>query len=482
MSIIRYFLAGMAELVDAMDLGSIAERREGSNPFTRTNLEKIMSNIKKIHDKKLKIQYSVGYDVNEINQKIDSEAQKQQEKVKLDGFRRGQVPLNIIKEKFFVSLLNETAQNLVEESVDKLIKDNNYKLITRPEIKINTLEKDKNFEFEITFNLYPEIPEIKYEKIKLKKYNIKISNKEIEDRKNKIVKSRSTWTEQNDDYLSKNGDKLKIDFLGKIDDVPFDGGKAENYNLELGSKTFIDNFEDQLIGKKKNEEVQVKVKFPKDYQQKNLANKNAVFEVKIKSISTPTIPELTNDFVKENFNLDSVEKFNEEIESELKKLYEIGTKNKLKTDIFDWFKKNIDVDLPENIVDDEFNREWKPIEEELKTNPNKFSNEKEKQKEMENIRKNSEESIKLGLILSEIGKINNIELKNTEVNEEIRKRASAYPGQESMIVDFYTKNKNALNQLTGLLLEDKVIDFITEKSSLVEEEISFEDFEKLNNK
>ena len=437
-----------------------------------------MSDIKKIYDKNLELKYSVKIPTNEMDEKINQEAEKEKDKIKIDGFRKGKVPLDIIKNKFSATLLNDVAQNLVEENIQKLIKDNDYKLISRPEINIKKLDINSDFEFEISLILYPKIPEIKYEKIKLKKQNIKLTDKDIQEGIQKLVKSKAKWVEQDSDYKSKLGDRVKIDFLGKIDDVEFKGGKGENYNLELGSKSFIDDFEEQLLNKKSGEEVKVKVRFPKNYHQKDLADKKAVFEVKIHSISIPEIPELTDEFLKENFNIENQDKLKEMITKELTTIYESNTKNKLKNDMFEWIKKEVDVDLPLKIVDEEFNREWAPIENELKNNPNKFASEKDKQKEMENIRNNSEQSIKLGLILSEIGKANNIEVKDTEVTEEIRKRASVYPGQEGMIVDFYMKNQNALNQLTGILLEDKVVDFILSKATVKEEEVSIEDFNK----
>ena len=149
------------------------------------------------------------------------------------------------------------------------------------------------------------------------------------------------------------------------------------------------------------------------------------------------------DELKENFNIESVEKLEEMIEKELSSMYESATKSDVKAEIFEWLKKNVKFDLPASIIEDEYKREWAPIEEELKTNPNKFKSEKDKEKEQEEVRQNAEDSVKLGLILSEIGKANKIEVSDAELIEEIRKRASAYPGQEQMIADFYMKNKSA---------------------------------------
>ena len=474
----------MAELVDAIDLGSIAARRGGSSPFTRTIFrcdvqQRIkMTDIKKIIDKNLEKKFAVKISSDELNKAIDAEAEKQKDKIKIDGFRKGKVPVEFIKNKYSAVLLSDAAENLVENTVNNIIKENNYNLISRPKIDVKTLENNKDFEFEISFELYPEIPEIKYNKINLKKQKVKIDKKDIEEGKNRLLKTRANWKEQDDNYKAQKGDKVKIDFLGKLKGEPFEGGKAEGYELELGSKSFIDNFEDQLIGKKAGDEVEVKVSFPKNYHKKELAGQPAVFEVKVHKVSTAEMPELNDQFLKDNFNIETVEKLEEMIEKELSSMYESATKSDVKADIFEWLKKNVKFELPESIIEDEFNREWAPIENELKTNPDKFKTEKEKEKEKAEVRQNAEDSVKLGLILSEIGKANNIKVEDTELIEEIRKRATAYPGQEQMIADFYMKNKSALNQLTGLILEDKVIDFICKQANVEEKEVSIEDFMK----
>lgn len=427
-----------------------------------------MTNIKKISDKNLELEFEITIPLDEFNQEINKELEKQQKTLKIDGFRKGKVPLNVIKNKYSALILSETAENLVEKTINQIIDENKYNLISRPQIEIKVLEMDKDFEFKATLNLFPEIPEIKYEKIKLKKQKAEVNDEEINKAKDRILKNFAKWVEQDKEYQAKNGDKVKIDFLGKLNGEPFEGGKGENYDLELGSKSFIDTFEDQLLGKKAGDEVEVKVTFPKNYHSKKLAGQPAVFEVKVHSVSTAEKQDITDEFVKENLGLESIEKLNEAITKELTSLYTKTTRNKLKEDIFEWLKKNVKVELPKNIVEEEFNRQWAQAERDMKNNPNKFKDDKEKDKKKKEVEQNAEESIKLGLILSEIGKKNNIQVQEAEVIEEIRQRASAMPGQEQMIVDFYLKNKPALNQITGSLLEDKVIDFIASKADTEE--------------
>ena len=437
-----------------------------------------MTNIKKVSDKDLELKFEISVSVDELKQEMEKEAEKQQKTLKIDGFRKGKVPLSVIKNKYSALILSESAENLVENTINKIIDENKYALISRPKIEIKTLESDKDFEFTATLELYPEIPAIDYKKMKLEKEKVEISDKEIEESQKRILKNFLQWVEQENTYKAEKGDKVNINFLGKIDGKPFDGGKAENYDLELGSKSFIDTFEDQLIGAKTGDEITVKVSFPENYHSKELAGKPATFDVKINSVSTPGEQEVNDEFINKNLNIESLEKFHEMIKKELTSIYERGSKNKIKNAIFEWLKKNVKIELPKTIVDEEFNRQWAEVERDLSKNPNKFKDEKEKEEEKDKIRKEAEESIKLGLILSQIGKENNIQVQETEIIEEIRKRAASMPGQEQMFVDFYLKNKTALNQITGSILEDKVIDFITDKADTKEVVVSVEDLKK----
>ena len=437
-----------------------------------------MTNIKKVSDKDLELKFEISVSVDELKQEMEKEAEKQQKTLKIDGFRKGKVPLSVIKNKYSALILSESAENLVENTINKIIDENKYALISRPKIEIKTLESDKDFEFTATLELYPEIPAIDYKKMKLEKEKVEISDKEIEESQKRILKNFLQWVEQENTYKAEKGDKVNINFLGKIDGKPFDGGKAENYDLELGSKSFIDTFEDQLIGAKTGDEITVKVSFPENYHSKELAGKPATFDVKINSVSTPGKQEVDDEFIKKNLNIENLEKFHEMIKKELTSIYERGSKNKIKNAIFEWLKKNVKIELPKTIVDEEFNRQWAEVERDLSKNPNKFKDEKEKEEEKDKIRKEAEESIKLGLILSQIGKENNIQVQETEIIEEIRKRAASMPGQEQRFVDFYLKNKTALNQITGSILEDKVIDFIADKADTKEVVVSVEDLKK----
>lgn len=478
----------MAELVDALDLGSNAERRGGSTPSTRTIMNlKILEmsnyNTKITIDKDLKKEMEITIPSQEVDKEIDNKVNEYQKTYKMHGFRTGKVPAHLIKEKHKHGLLGEVSENLVNNAIVEILRDKKYKLALSPRVKFKELEADKDLIFSVTFELFPEVPEIKFNKISLEKDIVKLSEKDMKESVDKLIEGRKEWKEEKDKaYKTKKGNSVEIDFLGKLNGVPFEGGEAKDYRLELGSGSFIKGFEDQLIGKKAGEEVLVKVKFPKDYHKKDLAGKPVEFEVKIHKIFSGKKPELTSEFLKKNFNVENLDKLKKIVKDQTQSMYENISQENVKGDIFEWIKKNIKVEMPEGLVDEQFKKMWEGIEQEIRNNPKKFKNEKEKEKVKKENRKLAEEMVKVGLVLSEIGKKNDIKVSNKEITDAIYEKAKNFAGQEDIFINYYKKNKDALSDLTGALLENKVIDFIISKANVKEVNLSGKEFQKKQEK
>ncbi|MDR2527340.1 MAG: trigger factor [Rickettsiales bacterium] len=420
-----------------------------------------MSSVKKVKNDGLEKSFNVRVPNEYFIKKYEDEIVKIQKNIKIDGFRKGHVPADVIKNKFSVKVLSDTCEDVINEEVKKIIDENGFTLATRPKIDIKEYDEKKDLEFEVAFELLPEIPNIDFGKIKLKKQNIKVSKKDIEDEKLHILRNKANWNER--DKSSELGDKVKIDFLGKINGEAFEGGKSENYDLILGSKSFIDTFEEQLVDKKSGDEVTVKVKFPENYNKKELAGKNAVFEVKIKSVSAPEFPELTDDYLKNNFNIDNYEEFEKAIEKELKNAFDRSAKNLLNKNIINWLKSSVKIELPKSIVEDELKR---------------VINDKMTASENKEAKKKVEDDVKVSLVLGDLAKKNNINAEKSEIIQEIYKISSAYPEQQKMLVDYYTKNQYMLNQISSQIIENKVLDYIVDKANLDEVDISIDEFIK----
>ncbi len=267
----------MAKLVDALDLGSSVERRVGSSPSIRTNLINIYKmseiQIKNTLSKKLKREYEITIPFSKIDQKIDERVSILQKNYKMKGFRNGQVPLNIIKQKHAASIMAEESEKIINETSQNIVKKDDIKLATTPKVNVSIFELNKDLSYKLEMEIFPEVPKIDISKLKLNKKEAKVSEDEINQAKDNILARYKKWNKQEDSYKSKKGDAVNINYVGKIDGKEFDGGKADNHQLELGSKSFIDNFEDQLIGKKAGDNVEVKVKFPKEYHNAEFAGK-----------------------------------------------------------------------------------------------------------------------------------------------------------------------------------------------------------------
>ncbi len=435
--------------------------------------------IKKIQDKKLRKDYEINIPHSLISSKIEEQAKKLQPKVNIKGFRKGQVPTKIILEKYSQSIMADESDKLISKQIKKIIDENNYKIALQPKIEIKTFEKDKDIEISATFEIFPEVPEIDLKKIKITKKQAKISEKDVEEGIEKMLKYFKTWQEQDPSYKAKIGDAVNIDYVGKVDKEEFEGGKAQSYQLELGSKSFIDDFEEQLVGKKAGDEVKVKVKFPKEYHSQNMAGKKAEFDVKINKVLTSSLPEINDEFIKTNFGLESLEKLKEAIEKQISQNYENLSKDAFKKELFDFLNKKYDFDLPEGLIEQQFQSLWSETEEELKENPEKFKNDKEKEKAKDEKRKIAQRMIRCGIILNDLSIKNKIEPSNEDINNELQKIMQRFAGQEQQVIEYYQKNQNAISQLKGTIIEEKTVDFIIKNAEIEIKEFSLKDFDKM---
>lgn len=433
--------------------------------------------IKNTYDKKLKKEYSITIPQAMVDGKIDEYIAKVRKNFSLKGFRKGHVPASVIKEKYGASIMADESDKIISETIKKIVKDGDLKLALAPKIDVKTFEEGKDIELTASLELYPELPEVELNKLKVVKKEVEISAADLDESLEKLLKFYRTWNPKEKGEKAKKGDSVNIDYLGRIDKQEFEGGAAKGYQLELGSKSFIDDFEDQLIGKKAGDEVKVKVKFPKDYHNAEFAGKAAEFEVKIHEVLAAKAPELNDEFIKTNFGMENKEKLMEVLKKQVETNYENMSRTLFKQELFDFLNKKHDFDLPQGLVDDQLNAMWAEVEEELKTNPTKFKSEKDKEKAKEKKRETAERMIRCGMILSDIAGKNKIEITNDDINKELGKVMARYQGQEKAVLEYYQKNQAAVSQLKGAVLEDKTIDFILPLTD--KKKTSLKDFDKV---
>ncbi len=468
-------------MADALDLGSSAARHVGSSPSVRTILKKSTLKLlimeiatKNVYDKKLKKEYQIIVPFIVVDKKVNDYIKKAQKNFSLNGFRKGHVPEKLIKEKYGASITADELDKIISETLKKIINDNKLKLAISPKVDIKKFEIGQDAEITISFEIFPEVPEIELNKIKVVKKEVKISEEDISKSINEVAKRFCTWNKQENSYKAKIGDAVNIDYVGKIDKKEFEGGAAKNYQLELGSKSFIDDFEEQLVGKKEGDEVKVKVTFPKNYHKEDLSSKDAEFYVKVNHILCADLPELSDDFIKKNFNIENKEKFNVEISKGLKENYDKMSKSLFKKDIFEFLNKKYDFEIPDGMIENQLEDFKKKIEQQ-----EKFKNEKERGKVIEKERKEIEKLIRFGIILSDLAKKNKIEATNEDFNNQFIKMLSGFDGDQKTLLDYYKNNPDEIDRLKNFIVEQKIIDFIISTESIEKKQYSTKEFLKL---
>lgn len=435
--------------------------------------------IKNTYDKKLKKDYTITIPQVLIDGKVNEYIEKARKKMSLKGFRKGHVPAAVVKEKYGASIMADESDKIISETLKKIVKESDLKLAISPKIDVKVFEEGKDIELTATLELFPEVPEIDLKKLKVVKKDIEILQSDLDESFEKLLKFYRSWQPKKEGEKAKKGDSVNIDYVGRIDKEEFEGGSAKAYQLELGSKSFIDDFEDQLVGKKAGDEIKVKVKFPKDYHQAKFAGKAAEFEVKINEVLIAELPEINDEFIKKNFGLENKEKLTEALKKQVGGNYEVMSRDLFKQELFDFLNKKYDFDLPSGLVEDQLKAMWQEVEEELKTNPEKFKNDKEKEKAKDKKREVAARMVRCGIILSDLAAKNKIEITNDDINKELGKIITRFQGQEKQVIEYYQKNQGAVNQLRGAVLEDKTIDFILALPELDRKKTSLKDFDKI---
>lgn len=370
-------------------------------------------------------------------------------KAKMPGFRPGHIPLSILRQKYNASAMSDAIDKLMNQDLNKYIADKKIRLAGTPKADLAGWEIGKDAEYSLEFDILPTLPAIDLEKYTITKKTAKLDESEVERAIENIRQNRSTAEKQSDDYVAQNGDTAVIDFTGYIGDNAFDGGAAKKHHLVLGSGAFIPGFEDQVIGHKAGDEFDVNVKFPSDYHAANLAGKDARFAVKVHEIRKHILPEL-NDELAKSVGQESVEKLREHIRGILNEQYEEAAKRDMRNELLDILADKIKLDLPETLVDQEYNMAKQEYDRTSKNgNAEKWDDKKE--------RKDAERRVKLGLILAEWGTQNKVEVTRDDLQHAIWAEAARYPDPKQ-VFEFYNKNQNALAMLRGMIFERKALD------------------------
>ncbi len=422
----------------------------------------------------------------DLNNKLDAKLEQLKGQVRINGFRPGKVPAAHLRKLYGKSAMSEIVQELITVESQSAITERKERPAYQPDINLSDNEKDvdgvlagtADLKFDVVYEIIPsfEIPDFK--KIKAEKLVAKVADKEIDDAITDLAKNYQDFKANKKGSKAKDGDKVEINFAGKVDGKSFEGGSADNVPLELGSNSFIPGFEEQIIGAKVGDELEIKVTFPADYSAENLKGKDAVFDVKVNEISSPVKSVIDDEFAKK-LGLEDLAQLRERITEQLSGELDNASRQKVKRALLDELEKLVDFELPEKLLEQEFDAIFAQVKEEMERAGTSFEDEDTtEEKATKEYKLIAERRVRLGLLLAEVGEQKEIKVPDEDVNQALIAQVRQYPGQEQEIIEYYKNNPQAVAQIRAPLFEEKVVDYILELADISEKTVSREELLK----
>ena len=414
-------------------------------------------------------EFKVALPANEIEEKISHRLKELARTAQMPGFRPGKVPVSVLRKKYGPSVLGEVLERAVNDSSQQALAEKGLRPAMQPQIEITSFEDGGDLEYTIGVELLPEIKPVDFSKIKLERLIPKTDDAAMEKTLADIAAAQGDSAAIKDDRETKTGDVLVIDFLGRVGGEEFAGGKAEGYELTLGSGTFIPGFEEQLIGVKVGDKIEVKVKFPDSYGAAELSGKDAIFDVTVNELKE-TVPSAIDDELAKKVGMENLEALKKSIREELESEFNEMSRMILKRALLDELSAAHDFEIPEKLLDREFDTICKQFEEQRKKDKDagQGSEEKADDEHKKDFREIAERRVRLGLLLSEVGRANNVQISQEDVNSQLMAEARRHPGREKEVMEHYKNNPEAMEELSAPLYEEKVVNFILEQASITE--------------
>ena len=426
----------------------------------------------------LKRAYRITIPASEIDDKITAEVKRIAPQVRMPGFRPGKVPANLVRKMHGEQLHAQVINDTVQSSVDELIKDKELRPAMQPAISLgDEYEEGKDAEIDVTLEVLPKIDAPDIDGITLERLTVPVADSEIDETLQRIADQNKTYKDAPKTKKAAEGDQVIIDFVGSIDGTEFAGGKAEDAPLVIGSGTFIPGFEDQLKGVKAGDEKTVKVTFPSDYQAEDLKGQDAEFAVTVKAVKTPADSKIDDDFAK-TLGLESADKLRELVKAQMEQETAGLTRTQMKRQLLDTLAAGHDFPVPERMVDAEFEQIWAQLSQEAQREDDPEAAMKEIEAERDDYRSIAERRVRLGLLLSEIGQANNVQITNQEMSMLMQQAAQQYRVEDrERFMQFIQNDPMAAAQLRAPLYEDKVVDFLFDKAEITDREVTREELE-----
>jgi trigger factor len=442
--------------------------------------------VKETSAEGLKHEFEVNVPAAELASKADARLHDMKDKVRINGFRPGKVPVAHLKKVYGRSVMAETIDQVVRETNSGIFTERGLKLATEPKITMPTEDKeverllsgDTDLTYTVAIEVVPAITLADFKSFTVEKPVAEVSDADVDDAIKRIAEQNREYEAKADGAKAESGDRVTVSFKGTIDGVAFDGGTGEGIPVVIGSNTFIPGFEDQLVGIAKDETRTLKVTFPKNYASDTLAGKDAEFETTATAIEAPKERAIDDEFAK-MLGLESLDKLKEAARERLAAEFNGATRQKVKRALLDKLDEAHQFEVPPTLVNDEFNLMWNSIKAEMESNGKTFADENTTEDAAQDeYKKIADRRVRLGLVLAEIGEKNTLTVSDDEVGRAVIERARSMPGREKEVWDYYRNNAQALASLRAPIYEDKVVDFILELANVTEKKVSKDELYK----
>lgn len=425
----------------------------------------------------LKRGYEITLTAAELDAKVVEKLAEAQPDIEMKGFRKGKVPLALLRKQFGPRVLGEAMQEAVDGAMAEHFETTGDRPALQPEVKMTNAAWKEGDDVVVALNYeaLPEIPEVALSGITLEKMVVKADDASVDEALASLAGTAKSFDDKDDGAAAEDGDQVVIDFVGKVDGEPFEGGSAEDYPLTLGSNSFIPGFEIQLVGVKTGDEKAVNVSFPADYQAGHLAGKDAVFACTVKAVKAPKAAEIDDELAKK-FGAEDLVALKGQIRSRLEAEYTGAARSVMKRHLLDALDDLVSFGLPPTLVD----AETKQIAHQLwhEENPEVQGHDHPEIVPTEEHMKLGERRVRLGLFLADLGQKNEIQVSDAEMTQAVMAQARQYPGQERQFFEFIQQNQQMQQQLRAPLFEDKVVDYIFELATVTDKEVTKDDLQK----
>jgi trigger factor len=431
----------------------------------------------------LKQEFKVVLPAADLAAKLGAQLAEVQAKAQIKGFRPGKAPIGHLKKLYGKSIMGDVLQEAVNEANRKIVEEHQLRIAVEPKLEFpggqdeveRALEAEGDFSFTVTFETLPKIELGAFDDIALERPVAEVSDEDIEKALKSLAERAQEFEAKAEDAKAEKGDKLTIDFTGKLDGVPFEGGTGGDVDIVLGSGTFIPGFEEQLEGAAGGEQRLVKVTFPQDYSAQHLAGKDAEFDVTVKAVAAPKSLEIDEELAKK-YGFESLEAMKAAVRGNLEADFHKASRDKMKRKLLDALDSRYSFELPETLVEQEFNNIWGQHQAESRRTGAPVAEEGKTEDETKaEFRKIAERRVRLGLVLAEIGQTAGVKVEDKDLTEALVERARMFPGQEKQVWDFYRNNEQAMAQLRAPIYEERVVDHIANLIKITDKTVSREE-------